>query len=118
MRFRGEMRCIGLQAAALGAALVAAGCNTAADDPVFVRQAAANTGAYPNLNLRAPVATTQFTPYSLAQHNATIASAHQGQSAEGAAAAQTVAQSAADQARLEALRKTHGKATVEAIESN
>lgn len=118
MRFRGEGRCIGLQLAALGAALVAAGCNTAADDPVFARQAAANTGTFPNLNTRAPVATTQFTPYSLAQHNSTVAAAHLNQNREGAVAAQTVAQSAADQARLEALRKTHGKAAVDAIEGN
>lgn len=109
---------MGLRLAVMGALLIAAGCNTAADDPVFTRQAAANTGTFPNLNVAPPVATTQFTPYSLAQHNATIAAAQQDHTAQTAVADSTVAEAAAEQARLRALRNDHAKATIDAIEGN
>jgi hypothetical protein len=113
MNFSSSLRGLGLAVAA--ALPLAAGCASSRIEASDAR--GTNTGTYPNLNVAPSVATAQYTPYSLAQQEARLASARQDQKAQTTFAEATIDRSRDDAERLKVLRKQHGESTLNAIES-
>jgi hypothetical protein len=93
--------------------LAMAGCTSSNIDgatPAATASGAKDTGSYPNLNIKPPVAAPQFTEAERNARLAELKADEQTQASKGGAA------NVADQAALNELAKKHGDETLKQIE--